>query len=691
MDSPAQRPAVIRFGSFELDAAAGELRESGRPCSLPAQPLRVLALLTERAGETVTRQEIRRCMWGDRKYVDVDRGINFCLNQIRNALRDPAGKSRYIKTLPRRGYRFIAPTTRVAPLASAAPFIATDITEAGSHRRATAAWESLAGAATPARTCAVPTHPVEALPARFTDRFQQFVRRNGALAGVIATAVAAILVAIGYALHRGTATEPKIAADAVAVPAPTLASAPVTGNFATPVAASLNPMPSIVVLPFVDMSEKKDQEYFSDGLSEELIELLGKTPGLRVIPRTSSFYFKGKTETLETIAAQLHVANALEGSVRKSGHRLRVTAQLVRADNSEHLWSQTYDRELRDVFQVQDEIAGAVVSALQVKLGAAQPAPYVQRTSNLEAHYQYLVGRQFFHRATIDGFRRAAAAFRRAVELDPGYATAYAELARVESYVADQTGDAAEQRQALAAADKAVELAPEEAAAYATRGYMRVRRTWDWSGAQADFEKGLALDPSNGKLLWQHATLLAALGRLPEAVAAAKKATELDPLSSATWFHLGLYLIQSREFVAAHEAVRRFNEITPESELPLSFLGKLQLLEGKPTEALATFRPLSDYSLRLPGIAEAEHTLGHARESQQALDQLIARGGQPWALRIAEIYAWRGEKDKAFEWLDRAYEQHYSDLHFFRNEPMLASLRDDARFAAVLRKMNLPE
>jgi serine/threonine-protein kinase len=185
--------------------------------------------------------------------------------------------------------------------------------------------------------------------------------------------------------------------------------------------------------------------------------------------------------------------------------------------------------------------------------------------------------------------------------------------------------------------------------------------------------------------------LLGALGRLPEAVAAAKKATELDPLSAAAWAFLSLYLIESRQFAAAHEALRRDLEIQPESPIPLADLGLLQLLEGNATEALATFRQVSDEELRLWGVAMTEHTLGHAKESQQALDQFIANGGQARAHGIAEIYAWRGEKDKAFEWLDRAYRQHNSDLYDFRNDPTLASLRGDARFAAMLRKMNLPE
>jgi TolB-like protein len=284
------------------------------------------------------------------------------------------------------------------------------------------------------------------------------------------------------------------------------------------------PEKSIAVLPFVDLSAKKDQEYFSDGLSEELIDLLAKVPDLRVPARTSSFFFKGKSEDIAAIAQKLRVANVLEGSVRKDANTIRVTAQLIRADSGYHLWSETCDRDLKDVFKVQDEIAGAVVSALKLKLASGPQVPSSRRTPVPEAYNQYLLGRQFYDRKNEEGYRRAVAAFRKAVELDPSYAAAYAELALAESF-ADQTDDPEVVQHALALADKAVELAPDEADGYGVRGYLRLTGRRDWAGARADLEKALALDSRSSEVQQLYAELLDAMGRLPQAIAAAKTAT----------------------------------------------------------------------------------------------------------------------------------------------------------------------
>jgi TolB-like protein/Flp pilus assembly protein TadD len=470
------------------------------------------------------------------------------------------------------------------------------------------------------------------------------------------------------------------------------AAAPTTSNATSSTAspAAFTPPPhSIAVLPFVDMSENKDQEYFSDGLAEELLELLAKTPGLHVIARTSSFSFKGKSDDIPTIAAKLRVANILEGSVRKSGHRLRVSTQLVRAADGEQLWSETYDRQLKDVFQVQEEIAGAVVTALKLKLAPAQQSSPI-RSSNTDAYLQYLLGQQHLSHATVDGFRGAVTAYRNAIALDPHYAAAYAGLAYALNALADATGDTAGLQESSAAAQRAVELAPDQPMGYAARGFVR-STFWEWVGAQADFAKALELDPNDADVLRRYANLSSYLGRLPEGIELGRKAADLDPFSAPAWQSLDSSLIASRDFVAAREANRRALAIDPAHTYALNDLGTLELLEHRPAEALAVFQKIGGLGFRLPGIAMAQYSLGHAKESQHALDEAIAKRAQVAAYEIAEAYAWRGEADKAFEWLERAYRQSDGGLATIKTDRLLDSLHSDPRYNRLLAKINLPD
>src|SRR5208337_4077001 len=293
----------------------------------------------------------------------------------------------------------------------------------------------------------------------------------------------------------------------------------------------------------------KDQEFFADGLAEELLDLLAKTPGLHVVARTSSFSFKGKSDDIPTIAGKLKVANILEGSVRKSGNRLRVTTQLVRAADGEHLWSETYDREVKDIFKVQDEIAAAVVSALKLKLAPGQNTS-PRRSTNPDAYIQYLLGEQSFNRSSTEDFRRSIAAYHQAIALDPNYAAAYAGLAMSELYLADETGDSAGLDRAMAAAERAVALAPDQPMGYAARGDLRSDIAWDWAGAQADFARALELDPSDPFVLRRYSILLDCLGRLPESVTAARKVTEIDPFSASAWRTLSEALFTNGELPA---------------------------------------------------------------------------------------------------------------------------------------------
>jgi serine/threonine protein kinase/Tfp pilus assembly protein PilF len=510
--------------------------------------------------------------------------------------------------------------------------------------------------------------PVKARLTPISQRLGKFLRRNSATAWLVALSIIAVVVAVGVdRLIRA-----QNGADAVA-----------SASFAPPTR-------SVAVLPFVDMSESKDQGYFSDGLAEELLDLLARTPGLLVIARTSSFSFKGKSDDIPTIAKKLNVANILEGSVRKSGNRLRITTRLIRASTAEQLWYESYDRELKDVFDVQDEIAGAVAAHLKLTLAPMSQDP-ARRTSNTEAYNQYLLAQQAFNRGNLDGYRLAIEAYQRAISLDAQYVAPYEGLTEAEFFVADQTGDTAGYRRAEEAADKAVSLGPEDAGSYAARGFIRYAIQWDWRGAQEDFEKAIALDPGDARFQQRYGELLATEGRLPEAIATTRKAIALDPLSHSAWQTLTNYFTATRDFAAALVASHRALEISPQSDFSLNDLGTLQLLQGKAKEALETFRRIDNEGFRLSSIAMAEHTLGRARESQQALAQLIAQHATEAAFQIAEAYAWRGEKDKAFEWLERAYQQRDGGLSDIKTDPPLAGLRSDPRYKAFLRKMNLPE
>jgi len=445
---------------------------------------------------------------------------------------------------------------------------------------------------------------------------------------------------------------------------------------------------SIAVLPFADLSEKKDQEYFSDGLAEEVLDMLAKTPGLHVIARTSSFSFKGKSEDIPTIGTKLRVANILEGSVRKSGDNLRVSTQLVRADTAEHLWSETYAASAKDIFKVQDEIAAAVVSVLKLKLVQGQRT---KGTSNPDAYNEYLLGRQHERKETQDELQRASAAYRQAVALDPHYAAAIAGLASAEYRLADITSDPKGFNIAKSDAAQAIVEGPDQAEGYAVSGGIRSRVDWDWAGALADLQKAVALSPGDAGVQHSYGTLLGLLGRFPEATAALRTATRLDPLSSSAWDDLGLVLMASLDYRGARQAFGRELEIQPEDPYALDNLGNLQLITRDPAEALATYGMISEAPLRNAGVAMAEHSLGHEQQSQHALETAIAKGTRGFASQIADVFAWRNQKDEAFEWLERAYEQHDGGLAELNTDVLLASLHDDPRFTALRRKINLPD
>jgi TolB-like protein/tetratricopeptide (TPR) repeat protein len=450
------------------------------------------------------------------------------------------------------------------------------------------------------------------------------------------------------------------------------------------------------VLPFVNMSSDKEQDYFSDGLAEELIDLLTQVSALRVPARTSSFYFKGRTDDIATIAQRLRVAHVLEGSVRKAGSRLRITAQLIRADSGYHIWSETYDRDAKDVFKVQDEIAAAVVGVLKVKLLAA-PDSAARQTQNPDAYSQYLWGRKIIQEGNWKTAQGAVDAFRKALEYDPTYAPAWAGLSEaLEQAAEEESVSPADwqkgKRASMEAADKAVALAPNLTDGYVSRGFARAWTNRDFAGAAADYQRALALEPDNAKALlgFAHDVLLPT-GRLDEALATIGKALQSDPLNAGFWRTFGAAHWARHEFAASIEAFQHSLDLNSEQSNTAAFMSYSLLAENKPDEARKSGQRATATPFRLQTASMAEYAMGHTAESDRLLKELIERFKEQAAYQIAEVYAWRGDRIRAFDWLQTAYEQRDGGLTVVKVDPLLDTLHGDPRFAALLKKMNLAE
>jgi len=451
---------------------------------------------------------------------------------------------------------------------------------------------------------------------------------------------------------------------------------------------------SIAVLPFVDMSQAKDQEYFSDGLSEELLNQLAQVPQLRVIARTSSFSFKGKEVPIADIARALNVAHVLEGSVRKSGNTLRITAQLIRASDSSHLWSNTYDRSLDDVFKVQDEISREVVSALKLQLLPEKLPDNTQHTKNPAAYEQYLLGKEAARTGGRAAVETALAAFQRAVALDPNYSNAVAQVGNQYGSMTDFQ-DTPAQREAMidrsiATATKAIELAPDLPDGYSVRGSQRFRLRWDWQGAQADIARALQLDPNRPVTLIQNSYELSALGRYDEAIAQARKAASLDPLSDEAWTQLGRALTARHADAETRQAFERALVLNPQQNWANFLLGNLLLSQGKYDEAMARYEHAPD-QFRTTGTAMVEFSRGREEAANEALHKLETDYAIGFAYQVAQVYAWRGQKDQAFQWLDRCLQIHDAGLARLQYDPAMDPLRSDPRFAALVAKMGFPK
>ena len=446
------------------------------------------------------------------------------------------------------------------------------------------------------------------------------------------------------------------------------------------------------MLPFADMSAGKDQEYFADGLSEELLNLLAKLPELRVIGRTSSFQFKGRNEDLRVIGEKLNVAHILEGSVRKSGEKLRISAQLIRAADGSHLWSETYDRTLDDIFVVQGNIAGEVVKALKLTLLGTTSVTR-SRPVDPEAYNLALQGRFFVERRGQKDLERAVEYFQQSRERDPGYAPAWAGLSQAyarqagSGYVPAADG----YRRAREAAKKSLTLDPQLADAHIAMGWIQNVYDWDWEAADASFRKALALEPGNALALRYAGRLAYTLGRWNEAIDLVNKAIERDPLRPNAYNNLGFVLLAVERDADAEAAFRKTLELDPDGASRHHPIGLALLLQGKTDAALREMQQETDESWRLSGLPLVFHALGRRSESDAALAALKGKYSRDSAYQIAEAHAFRGEVDLAFEWLERAYAQRDGGLAEIKSDRLLRGLAGDPRYKAFLKKLKLPE
>jgi TolB-like protein/tetratricopeptide (TPR) repeat protein len=460
---------------------------------------------------------------------------------------------------------------------------------------------------------------------------------------------------------------------------------------AVPTAVFAPPAHSVAVLPFTNLSGDPQQEYFSDGISEELINALSHIDALAVAARTSSFAFKGKDVDTAGIARKLNVASILEGSVRRSGNTIRITAQLINTVNGFHIWSESYDRDLKDVLVLQTDIATAVAQQLRAKLlGDEAGKIEVGGTHFPEAYDAYLLGRHFADRGNLDGYRRGAEAFRKATEIDPEYAKAYASLSSMEVGESLYTNDLSAMARALTTADKAIALAPQLASGYGARFWAR-RGLLDFPGARSDTERALALLANGSDTQNDYGLMLATYGRLAEAIAALKKAIELDPLNDVAWVNLAEYLVANHDFPGARRALARAQALNPDFDYGQRTKGVLDLLESRYEDALTAFQKDSDEVARQEGVALVEYSRGQQQKSQQALEALITKYAAIGAYQIAEVYAWQGDKDKAFQWLERAIRQRDMGLSWVTYDPLLSALRSDSRYSAILRTLKLSQ
>jgi transcriptional activator of cad operon len=642
MKSPDSHNA-IRIGAWRVDPALDEISKDGNTVKLEPRTMQLLVCLAEHAGQVLSVEQLLDQVWRD--VVVTPNSLYHAVAELRRVLGDDPKEPTYIVNVLRRGYRLVAPV---------APWIDAPAVPESDQRAAPEQASALTETAAP--------------PATATSRSP--LRRYG----ITLIVALAFLLVLAY-----------LAADKFWL------SKPATAEHSATATSTAAPYKSIAVLPFVNMSEDKNNEYFSDGLSEELIDLLTKVPDLQVPASTSSFYFKGKQTTVAEIARALNVSHVLEGSVRKSGNKLRITAQLIRVDNGYHLWSETYDRELDDIFKIQDEIANAVVKALKVSLLGSE-TPRSTPTTNTEAYTLYLQARSIALRASQADYEAANEYLRQALKLDPKFAAAWAALANdlVDEFNWNKVGRVEDIRdEAQRAAAEAIRLDPNLSDGHLAMAKILYLIDWNWDAAEVEFKTTLALDPASGDALRWKAYLAFTLHRCDQFMALAQSALARDPLNAWNYYAIGAAYDCGGRFTEAEAAFRKALELNPTGAGIHSELGFAMLARGEPAEALAEIEREKDDLFRDSYRPSALDAMGRKSEADRDIAVVEGKYGAKAPGMIAPFYVCREDWGQALIWLDRAYRQR--DTWLLWEFPCRKQISRDPRYKAFRHRMNLPE
>lgn len=622
-------PRVVRFGVFELDLRSGELRKQGHKIRLEGQPVQVLICLLENPGGLITREELRAKLWAQDTFVNFEHGLNAAVKRLRRALNDSADSPRFVETLPRRGYRFIAPVQFGDP-ATAEPPAAPMVTD--------------------------PSHEeVSPEPAGWP---------HGRLVGIAALI---LVLAVGAFVMWRPANRPP-------------------------------PIRSLAVLPLENISGDASQEYFSDGMTDELITELGQIAELRVISRTSIMIYKNAHKPLPQIARELNVDAVLEGTVLRSNQRVRITAQLIQAAADRHLWAQSYDGDLGDALALQKQVAIAVAKAIRIELTPReQTALKSSQRVDAGAYEDYLKGRYFWNKRTAEGLRKALGYFSQATEKDRAFAAPYAGLADSYALLGDwEYGVLAPKEaypKAKAAAAKAMELDDNLAEAHISLAFVLQNFDWDWESAKREFDRGLQLSPRYATGHHWYAWYLTAVGRISEAIAEMKTAQGLDPLSLIIGADLAEELIIAHRYDEAIEQSRKTIEMDPRFAVAHYELGLAQVQKRMYDPGIVELQKAIEFSggssTCKSNLAYAYAVSGRREKAMEILDDM-KKGAKPAfsnASEIALVYVGLNEHDHAMDWLETAYKERFNPSILMR--PAFDPLRADSRFQNLLRRIGL--